>query len=169
MKERHTGEGLHGMQWYMAATYIGAIVGAGFASGQEALTFFVAYGIFGIVGIVLVTMGFAFIGALSFRVAQEARVESYKQLLEIVSGSHWARYYDIVITCFLLVGVGVMLAGAGSLVNQQWGIHPLTGVLITALITGISCYRGIGGVFYLNALLVPGILFATIGDRKSVV
>ena len=155
------GEGLHGMQWYMAATYIGAIVGAGFASGQEALNFFVAYGILGLLGILLVTMGFAFMGALSFAIAQKARVESYKQLLEIVCGARWARYYDIVITCFLLAGVGVMLAGAGSLVNQQWGIHPLIGVLITALIAAISCYRGIGGVFHLNALLVPGILLAT--------
>lgn len=155
------GEGLHGMQWYMAATYIGAIVGAGFASGQEALKFFVAYGTWGLLGVVLVTIGFAFMGALSFATAQEARVESYKQLLEITCGSRWARYYDIVITCFLLAGVGVMLAGAGSLVNQQWGIHPLMGVLVTALIAGISCCRGIDGVFYLNALLVPGILLAT--------
>jgi uncharacterized membrane protein YkvI len=149
------------IQWYMAATYIGAIVGAGFASGQETLTFFVTYGISGLLGILAVTAGFALMGALNFGLAQARGIDSYKQLLETISGHRWAVYYDVIITCFLLAGVGVMLAGAGSLVHQQWAQPPLLGVLITALIAGLSCYRGIDGIFRLNGLLVPGILLLT--------
>lgn len=139
----------------MAAAYIGAVVGAGFASGQEALTFFVIYGNWGILGILVVMLGFAVIGALSFTAAQELGIESYKELLATISNPSWARIYDIVITCFLLAGVGVMLAGAGSLAEQQWGLPALSGVGTTAVITGISCYLGIEGVFHLNACLVP--------------
>ena len=149
------------IQWYMAATYIGAIVGAGFASGQETLTFFVTYGVSGLRGILVVTIGFAVMGALSFGLAQAMELGSYRQLLQTISGHRWVVYYDITITCFLLAGVGVMLAGAGSLVHQQWAQPPLLGVLITALVAGISCYKGINGIFYINGLLVPGILLAT--------
>ncbi len=144
----------------MAAAYIGAVVGAGFASGQEALTFFVIYGPWGCLGILVVTMGFAAIGALSFRTAQELGIDSYRELLATVSNPLWAKLYDIVITCFLLAGVGVMLAGAGSLVEQQWGLPAVFGVAATALITGLSCCLGSEGLFLLNAYLVPVIAAA---------
>ena len=55
----------------MAAAYRGAVVGAGFASGQEALIFFVIYGPRGIWGILAAALGFAVLGALSFAAAQE--------------------------------------------------------------------------------------------------
>ena len=144
-----------GRQRQMAAAYIGAVVGAGFASGQEALTFFVIYGPWGLLGIVVVMVGLAVIGALSFAATQELGVESYKELLETVSTPFWSRLYDILITCFLLAGVGVMLAGAGSLAQQQWRLPVMLGVGATAVITGISCYLGIEGVFLLNTYLVP--------------
>lgn len=149
------------MQWYMAASYVGAIVGAGFASGQETLTFFVTYGSSGLIGILVVTLGFVAMGALNFGLAQEMRAGSYRELLETVIGYRWAKYLDAIITCFLLAGIGVMLAGAGSLVYQQWDVSPLVGVLTTALIAGTSCHLGIEGVFWLNTLLVPGIVLAT--------
>ncbi|NMB46917.1 MAG: hypothetical protein GX998_10990 [Firmicutes bacterium] len=148
-------------EWYMAAAYVGAIVGAGFASGQETLSFFVTYGIAGLLGIMVVTIGFTGMGALHFVLAQEMGVESYRQLLEAIAGRSWSKYYDVIITCFLLAGVGVMLAGAGALVYQQWGFPQLMGILVTALIAGASCGLGIEGVFLLNALLVPGIILAT--------
>lgn len=151
------------LQWYMAATYVGAVVGAGFASGQEALTFFITYGARGCLGILLTIVGFVVMGALNFGLAQELADASYRKILEITCGIGWARYYDVVITCFLVAGVGVMLAGAGSLVFQQWGWHPFCGVLFTAAVAGFSSMRGIEGVFWVNALLVPGILLSTVG------
>lgn len=42
----------------IAATYIGTIVGAGFASGQEVLQYFVSYGIVGVIGIIISTFLF---------------------------------------------------------------------------------------------------------------
>ena len=152
-----------GVHWYMAATYVGAVVGAGFASGQEALTFFVTYGAWGVIGILGAMVGFAAMGALNFALAQDMADGSYRRILEITCGRGWAKYYDIIITCFHLAGVGVMLAGAGSLVLQQWGLHPLVGILLTACVAGMSSHGGIKGVFWVNALLVPGILLSTVG------
>ena len=152
-----------GVQWYMAATYVGAVVGAGFASGQEALTFFITYGARGCLGILITIVGFVAMGALNFALAQELADGSYGRILEITCGASWAKYYDIVITCFLLAGVGVMLAGAGSLVFQQWGLPPFFGVVFTACVAGFSSMGGIKGVFWVNALLVPGIFISTVG------
>ena len=144
----------------MAAAYMGAVVGAGFASGQEALIFFVIYGPRGIWGILAAALGFAVLGALSFAAAQELGGASYEELLKTITSPFWAKLYDIAVTSFLLAGVGVMLAGAGSLAVQQWGLPAIWGVGTTALIAGISCYGGIEGVFFLNTLLVPGMAAA---------
>lgn len=150
-----------GMSWYMAATFVGAVVGAGFASGHEALTFFNTYGIWGLIGIGIVTVGFVSMGACNFTLAQTTAHGSYRHILEITCGTKGARYYDVIVTCFLLAGVGVMLAGAGSLATQQWGLPFLVGVLGTALVVGLSAYVGIGGVLWVNAVLVPGIILFT--------
>lgn len=45
------------MRWktsfQVAATYVGAVMGAGFASGQEIQQFFARFGYWGLVGVVL--------------------------------------------------------------------------------------------------------------------
>ncbi len=49
----------------IAATYIGTIVGAGFASGQEVLQFFGVFGIKGLWGLLLATALFFSLDILS--------------------------------------------------------------------------------------------------------
>lgn len=49
------------MDWQVAAAYVGTMIGAGFASGQELMQFFVRFGIKGIWG-ALVT-GFFFLSS----------------------------------------------------------------------------------------------------------
>ncbi|MDQ7864677.1 hypothetical protein RCO48_36995 [Peribacillus frigoritolerans] len=46
----------------LAGAYIGIIIGAGFASGQEVLQFFTSFGIYSVLGIVVATVLFAFLG-----------------------------------------------------------------------------------------------------------
>ena len=49
------------------ATYIGTVVGAGFASGQEVLQFFGLLGPSGILAIIVTAAGFAFSASLSWK------------------------------------------------------------------------------------------------------
>ena len=48
----------------VAAAYIGTVVGAGFATGQEILQFFNRFGVMGLVGIVIATIMFVVFGYL---------------------------------------------------------------------------------------------------------
>ena len=47
----------------LAFTYVGALVGAGFATGQELVRFFVNFETDGLKGVVLAGIGFALLGA----------------------------------------------------------------------------------------------------------
>ena len=56
--------GERGLTWKIAATFIGAVVGAGFASGQELSQFFLGYGPAGRYGVICSGLLFALWGAV---------------------------------------------------------------------------------------------------------
>ena len=59
--------------------YIGALIGAGFASGQEILTFFVKYGRLGGVGVVISSVIFGLFAYFILALAVEKRCYTMKQ------------------------------------------------------------------------------------------
>lgn len=61
----------------VAATYVGAVMGAGFASGQEIQQFFANFGYWGILGIVLSACLFAALGWIMIDLQERWRVSTY--------------------------------------------------------------------------------------------
>ena len=65
----------------VAATYIGTVVGAGFASGQEVLQFFSAYGMKGLFGIAVATLLFFIFGYTILIIGRAQKVTSYMEVV----------------------------------------------------------------------------------------
>jgi uncharacterized membrane protein YkvI len=61
----------------IAAAYIGTIVGAGFATGQEILRFFACYGKPGILGLAVSALLFAFFGYVIMFLGHKVKAESH--------------------------------------------------------------------------------------------
>jgi uncharacterized membrane protein YkvI len=70
----------------IAATYIGTIVGAGVASGQEVLQFFSAFGIIGIWGIALATFLFFLFGYMILRIGRALSATAYVEVVRFSNG-----------------------------------------------------------------------------------
>ena len=66
----------------VAFTYIGALVGAGFASGQESLQFFTVFGANGIIGAVFSGLLFGLFGLLVIKITSREKMSNYGQLLQ---------------------------------------------------------------------------------------
>jgi len=66
--------------------YLGAVVGAGFASGQEILQFFVEYGTYGIWGVGLALFLFALCGSLLMYVVHRESIHNYQEMLKYLLG-----------------------------------------------------------------------------------
>ena len=118
----------------IGSAFIGIIVGAGFASGQEILQYFTSFGYMGIVGALLSTALFAYLGMTLTKLGSRLQTTSHKDAIYKISGKYLGIIVDavIVITCF---GVGVvMVAGAGSMMNQQFGLPVFLGSLIMILL-----------------------------------
>ena len=108
----------------VAASFVGIVVGAGFASGMEALQYFVAYGTNGFYGVILasVTMLFAATAFMTFGSYFLAR--DHNEVFYNVTSKPAAFIMDwSAVACMFSVGF-VMFAGAGSNLQQafEWPI-----------------------------------------------
>ena len=105
----------------VAASFVGIVVGAGFASGMEALQYFVAYGTNGFYGVILasVTMLFAATAFMTFGSYFLAR--EHNEVFYNVTSKPAAFIMDwSAVACMFSVGF-VMFAGAGSNLKQSFG------------------------------------------------
>lgn len=123
----------------VAFAFVGLTVGAGFASGQEVMQYFVGFGLSGLLGATIAAIVFAFTGMVIVQLGSYFLANDHNVVLSEVSRPITSRIFDIVIT-FTLFSIGfVMLAGGGSNLNQQFGLPSWVGAaLIAALVITIG-------------------------------
>ena len=150
----------------VAASFVGIVVGAGFASGMEALQYFVAYGTNGFYGVILasVTMLFAATAFMSFGSYFLAR--EHNEVFYNVTNKAAAFVMDwSAVACMFSVGF-VMFAGAGSNLNQAFGWQIWIGavaMLALMLLVGRFDVDKVSSVIgWATPLLVVFVLIGTI-------
>lgn len=121
----------------IAFAFIGAIVGAGFASGQEIMQYFNSFGYWGLGGALVSMALFAYIGYMMLKMGSRLQATSHHDAIYKLSGKFLGTIIDYILI-FTFFGVGVvMIAGAGSMLNQQYAAPEWVGSLImTILIVG---------------------------------
>ena len=146
----------------IASAFIGIIIGAGSASGQEALQYFTSFGHMGTVGIILSTILFAYLGMVLTKIGSRLQTVSYRDAIYTISGRYLGIIVDAVIL-FTLFGVGVsMIAGAGSLINQQFGLSPSTGSIIIAIIIILTMMLNVNKVISVIGSVTPLLIFVIV-------
>lgn len=146
----------------VAFTYIGTIVGAGFATGQEILQFFSEYGKWATLTIVLSSMLFIWLGTKMMLIAHDTGAHSYEDLNRNLFGEKAGKWISFV-TLFVLIGVNsVMLAGAGSVFVEHLHLTYQTGLIITLIGTYLLLGRGIKAILQMNSVIVPCMLLLSL-------
>lgn len=147
----------------VAATYIGTIVGAGFATGQEVLQFFARFGINGIYGLILTTLLFIFFGYIIMILGRELNASSHLEIIRYSGGKVIGTLIDIIILFFLFGALTAMIAGSGALLHQQFGISGLVGNILMSVITALTVLTGINGIINSISIIVPFLLISVTG------
>lgn len=140
-------------------TYIGTVVGAGFASGQEILQFFTTKGLYGFAGIVLATLGFIWMGNRMMLMGVRLRATSYEELNNYLFGRRIGRIMNAFVTIILFGVTTAMISGTGALAEEQLGISFHIGVIVTLFLAYFVMLRGLDGVLSVNSLVVPVLIF----------
>lgn len=142
----------------IASVFIGTVIGAGFASGKELVQFFTQFGNKGLYGIILSGFLFALVAWGTLYISHIKGYTSYREFMEGLVGKWIAYLMESIVTLFMLACFCAMLAGAGAMLQQYFGIPYLVGSFVMALICFITFQFDIKGVLFINTLLVP-ILF----------
>lgn len=145
----------------VAFTYIGTIVGAGFATGQEILQFFTRYGWMAALTIALASLLFIWLGTKLMLLANEIGAKSYEDLNIHLFGARIGQWVSL-FTLVILFGIStVMLAGAGSIFVEHFHISYQAGLLFTLLLSYIVIIKGIDAILAVNSVVVPIMLVFT--------
>ena len=127
---------------------IGALIGAGFASGQEMYSFFYAYGIYGIIGMIVSCSLMSIVIFKCLKLIYDRNINSYDEFLEIyIKNKKITKLINLILNILLLITFYIMIAGFGAYFEQEIGINRTIGSAILALLTALvffyKCKRGI--------------------------
>lgn len=147
----------------IGSAFIGVIVGAGLASGQEILQYFTSFGYLGTIGTIISTALFAYLGFMLTRLGSRMKAKSHKEAIYKVSGKFLGVIVDYVII-FTLFGVGVvMIAGAGSIFSQKFGMPSVVGITLMSILVVITIMMNIDKVVKVIGSITPFLILSVIG------
>ncbi len=139
----------------LASVYIGTVIGAGFASGQETLQFFGKYGYKGILGVIATTILFSLLGVLILNTVYVKKIHSLEEFVTIYFGKAFFVVINIILIFLLFISYVVMLSGSGAALNENFQVPYIYGIFIMAVITFYVFIFGIRGIAKANNIVVP--------------
>jgi len=145
----------------IAATYIGTVVGAGFASGQEVLQFFGRFGMQGVLGIALAGILFAYCGFIVLELGRRLGATSHLGVIASSTG-RLATPIDFMVTFFLFGGFVAMIAGSGAVFVEELGMPYLSGGMMMAALTLATVVLGLHSVILAITIFVPFLLLSVL-------
>lgn len=139
----------------IASAFVGVIVGAGFASGQEILQFFTSFGTAGLIGSFVSGAVFIVLAMTLTSLGQHLAADSHKPVVYAICGKYLGAFVDAFITFFMFGITVVMLAGAGSLLEQFTGMPSLYGSLAATVLTVALVCMNLRNVITFIGLVTP--------------
>jgi uncharacterized membrane protein YkvI len=139
----------------IAFTYIGTVVGAGFASGKEIAEFFVRYGTNGLIGILIATLLFVWAGIRVMFVSYRIQAQSYQDVSTYLFGRTIGVLFNAVLITVLLGTTSVMLAATGAIFLESFHVSPQIGIWLSMMAIFAVTRRGLHAIHSVNGLFVP--------------
>ncbi len=135
--------------------FIGTIVGAGFSSGREILTFFSSSPFLAPLAIFTCGVVFFLANILLLKVASRVDITDISSLCNHLP-QRIQGVFEIILIFFFVVICSMMLSGADSLFGVTSGVG-ISGIVLFALGTAVAIF-GIKGLVKVNFFLVPILL-----------
>lgn len=147
----------------IAATYVGAIIGAGYASGQEILQFFNAFYEKGLISLVVATVLFIVAAYIPMMLGRKLNTSDYEEVLTFGKSKFPRIFSDIVITFTLFSTLTIMIAASGSTFGQTFGWPIIAGGIIMCVLLMVSLAAGLDGIVKALSAVVPLMVLGAFG------
>lgn len=149
-----------------AYSFVAAVIGAGFASGQEVLSFFTLYGKWGVLGIVFSAFIFGWFAYFVLDVCRSERTNDYNELLSRIMSEKMRKISSAVTFVFLICSFAVMTACFGETAYLLFGLNKavmsavFAGSCAVVILLGADKALKLNGV--LGVVIVAGITGAAL-------
>lgn len=160
----------------LAGSFISFAIGSGFATGQEAMQFFGAYGLYAIFGLLAFIVLNLYIDMNYVNAGIKGNYEKGTQVYRFFCGKYIGAVFDWFSVFFCFVLFIVMVSGAGAALQQQWGLPNVAGSVALAVLACAVVLLGlermvnvlgiVGPVVVIMALIASG--FGIVNGQTSV-
>lgn len=118
----------------LGGAYIAFCIGSGYATGQEIMQFFTAFG-WKSLGAVLISMIlFVWMGATLMQAGRKLKFQTDTEVWRYYCGNKICIVLNYFVTFFLFGCFSIMIGGAGAALNQYYGLPNLLGRVIMSLL-----------------------------------
>lgn len=136
-----------------AYSFVAAIIGAGFASGQEILCYFSVFGKSGIAGVIISCIIFTVFTFAVYSFCIKKDIYSYGNFILNIPCTTLRKAIHILTGIFSFAVYSVMLAASGEIINTVSGLSCTHGALICTAICSVLFCRGSEKAFSLNGII----------------
>lgn len=137
-----------------AMTFAGTFIGAGFATGQEIMSFFVLKSSGGIVFYIISCFLMTFICKRTADLCEKGALFFYKDLF----GEFMGKFVFLISMLSLFSCFAATVAATGSLLSGENIMSFYEGAILMALLSVFICNHGIEGLYAVNGILTPFII-----------
>lgn len=142
---------------------VGLIVGAGFASGQEMMQYFVAFGRWGIAGAVLAGVVMAAAAAAVLSLASYFLAGEHTAVFDRISSPIMSRILDVAVMVTLFSTGSVTFAGAGANLRRQFDLPLWAGSLLMVVLVALTGMLDVDKVTRIIGAISPFIIVFLVG------
>lgn len=148
--------------WLIAGTYLGTIIGSGFATGQEIVQFFTSFGLQGIIGCFITFVFFFYVGAEILNRGRLLDLQEQVKIVNYYTPKPVALFLEYFIPIFLFGVYVIMISGAGATLQEHYGMNPYVGRALMTLVTMLSVILGLKAMVNVIGNVAPVIVVVTI-------
>lgn len=146
----------------VAFAYVGVIVGAGLASGQDLLQYFLSFGAVGLIGIAALGVLNIIFGVVALQLGSYFRSGHHDEVFERITHPAVRRVIDVVLVFSGFAMGFVMLAGAGANLEQQFGLPAWAGSAVCAGLVILTAFLDFDRIMKVIGVFTPMIVIAIV-------
>lgn len=150
------------MAFEIASVYTAVIVGAGFVTGRELVSFFLRFGAEAFQGLLLSGAIMALVGWATLDICRKMGLTSFDELLKFVAGEYLSPIIKAATVAMLFVMFVAMLSAAGALGVQLLGLPEVAGAAAMAMLCFAALLSNLEGIVKINTMLAPIMVIGSI-------
>lgn len=117
-------------------------IGGGYGTGRELVEFFMNESpLGGLMGMVVATVIWSLVMAVSFELARIAKAYDYRTFIRSFLGGGWPAYEVVYATGLVLV-ISVLGSASGQLANAMFGVPAMVGIILMMVMVGLLVFFG---------------------------